>query len=117
LKKLQSNTIDNNNDNDDITVEVPEFQSIFNFDREEACYKNQWIDEKNKLEYQRWIPIEQTRWENWKAKVVDPKNGKYYTSGEGTGRCLGKEGPKRYVTSIIRLKTGNDGAEYCQSPE
>ena len=37
-----------------------------------------------------------------------------YTSGDGTGRCLGKQGPKRYVTAIIRLKTGND-AEYLLS--
>ena len=47
MKKLQSNTIDNNND--DITVEAPELETIFNFHKEEACFKGQYADEKKNL--------------------------------------------------------------------
>ena len=79
-----------------------------------ACFKGQYADERNKIEYQRWIPIEEVRWSDFKSKAIDPHTGEYYTNGEGSGIPKGKEGPKRYVTSIIRLKT-NDGVEYLLS--
>ena len=109
MKKSQST-----DNNDDITVEAPELENIFNFQLEENCYKNMWIDESNKIPYERWKTIEQKRWESFRAKCIDPKTGRWFTDGEGTGRCLGKEGPKRYVTTIIRLKS-KDGIEYLLS--
>ena len=67
------------------------------------------MDEANKIEYQRWPPVEQTRWENFVAQAKDPNSLKWYTDGEGQGRCLGKQGPKRMVSSIIRLQTSQGG--------
>jgi hypothetical protein len=98
----------NREDNDDdITKEAPELDEVFNkFQLEEECWKGQYADTERKFPYQSW--------ENFKAKCIDPKSGKWYTSGEGTGVCKGKEGPKRVVTSIIRLKADN-GTEYLLS--
>ena len=60
-----------------------------------------------KLNDERWPPVEQTRWENFVAKCKDPKSGRWFTDGEGQGRCLGKQGPKRVVLCIIRIQTGH----------
>ena len=104
----------NGNNESSITVEAPELDNIFHWTEEHDCYKGQYMDTENKFQYERWTPAEETRWDNFRAKCVDPNTGRWYTSGDGTGRCLGKEGPKRYVTAIIRLKTSN-GAEYLLS--
>ena len=91
----------------DVVTECSEGDSIFHFSEEEACWKGQYMDEANKIEYPRWLPVEQTRWENFVAKTKDPNSLKWFTDGEGTGRCLGKQGggPKRIVSSIIRIQT------------
>ena len=91
-------------DNSDNTIEAPELENIFNcFELEENCYKGQYFDEANKIEYERWPPIEQKRWESFKAKAKDPKSGKWFMKGEN-GQRLGLESPKRVVICIMRLK-------------
>jgi hypothetical protein len=107
LKKQASNTTNT------VTV-TDELDSIFNFDKEEACYKNQWIDEASKVAYKRAKTPEQIVWDLFREKCIDPKTGKWFTSGEGTGTPKGKIGPKRYVTSIIRMKASS-GVEYLLS--
>ena len=113
IKKSDESNNDNNNDS--VTVECPELQNIFHFSDEEKCYEGMILHPDEKLQYQRQIPVEQTRYENWLSKVVDPHSPegkrKFYTSGEGTGICKGKIRPKRVINSIMRLKTKND-AEY-----
>jgi hypothetical protein len=109
--KKQANT--NINDTEQVFEEL-DLDNIFHFKDEEACFVNQWIDEKEKIPYIRQKPPEQVPWDLFKEKTIDPKTQKYYTNGEGTGKCLGKEGPKRYVTTIIRMKASN-GAEYLLS--
>ena len=109
-KKQYSNNV---NDAPDVVVDYPELEEIFQFQKEIECFKGQWIDEAAEVPYRRQIPPEETRVNLWKAKVIDPKTGKYYTNGEGTGRCLGKEGPKRVVNSIVRLRT--DRGEFLLS--
>ena len=101
-----ANANNNTNDSNSITVEAPELDNVFHWQEEHDCYKGQYMDSENKFQYERWTPTEETRWNNFVAKCKDT-NGRWYTSGDGTGRCLGKQGPKRYVTAIIRLKTGN----------
>jgi hypothetical protein len=91
-----------------------ELDSIFNFHKEEECYKGQYIDLDNKIPFIRSPPPEQVVWDLFKEKCIDPKTGKWFTSGEGTGTPKGKIGPKRYVTSIIRMKASS-GAEYLLS--
>ena len=108
-----ANANNNTNDSNSITVEAPELDNVFHWQEEHDCYKGQYMDSENKFQYERWTTTEETRWNNFVAKCKDT-NGRWYTSGDGTGRCLGKQGPKRYVTAIIRLKTGND-AEYLLS--
>jgi hypothetical protein len=71
------------------------------------------MDSENKIPYERWPSIEQKRWENFKAKCIDLKTGKCYTKGEN-GICQGKEGPKRYVYTMIRMKV-KDNTEYLLS--
>ena len=41
---------------------------------------------KKRWPYQRSITTEQTRWENFKAKCIDPQSDgkRWFTSGEGT---------------------------------
>jgi hypothetical protein len=101
---------------DSITVEAPELENVFNYDKEEARWQNQYMDAENKIPYFRWKPVEQTTWENFRAKCIDPKSGKWFRSGEGTGlpKASG-EVPRRYITSIIRLKTVQNGVEYLLS--
>jgi hypothetical protein len=100
-------------DNDN-TIEAPELENIFNWDKEQDCYKGQYIDEANKIEYERWPPIEQKRWESFKAKAKDPKSGKWFMKGQN-GQRLGLESPIRIVTTIMRLKATDNGAEYLLS--
>ena len=112
VNEVNDNT--NANDSNSITVEAHELDNVFHWQEEHDCYKGQYMDSENKFQYERWTPSEETRWLNFVAKCKRPQDGRWYTSGDGTGRCLGKEGPKRYVTAIIRLKTSN-GAEYLLS--
>ena len=95
-----------------------ELDQIFNFDKEAECYKGQYqyIDEINKIkiEFERWPTVEETKWNDFRAKAIDPNSGKWYTSGEGTGIPKGKIFPKRVVSSLIRLKASN-GSEYILS--
>ena len=66
------------------------------------------MDEANKIEYPRWPPVEQTRWENFVAKAKDPNSLKWYTDGEGTvDAWANRAGPKRIVSSIIRLQANH----------
>jgi hypothetical protein len=102
------------NANETNTVESIDIQNIFNFDKEQACYEGQTIDPAGKIPYERWPPIEEVRWSNFKAKCIDTRTGKWYTSGEGTGIPQGKVGPRRYVTAIVRLKA-RENAEYILS--
>ena len=96
-----------------VTMESPELENIFHWTEEHDCYKNQFMDAENKFQYERWTPVEETRWDNFRAKCIDVQSGKWFTKGEN-GRCQGKEGPKRYVTAVIRLKSSS-GAEYLLS--
>ena len=105
---------DNANVNADVVVDCPELENVFNFDKEVACWSGQFADFEEKIPYARWPPVEQTKWENFRAKYIDVKSGKWYTDGESTGICKGKQGPKRIVSSIIRLKTA-DNSEYLLS--
>ena len=102
----------------DVVVECSELDQIFNFDKEAECYKGQYqyIDEINKIkiEFERWPTVEETKWNDFRAKAIDPNSGNWYTSGEGTGIPKGKIFPKRVVSSLIRLKASN-GSEYILS--
>ena len=101
------------NDSDDVVVEM-DLDSIFNWDKEEKCFENQFAGNEgneDRIAYKRQIPLEQKRWNDFKAKCIDVNSGKWYTSGENTGIPKGKEGPKRIVQSIVRIKAKN-ASEY-----
>ena len=105
---------DNADSSGEVTVEMPEFDEIFNFDKEAECWKGQYIDNENKVLYERWPTVEETKWNNFRAKCIDINSGKWFTDGESSGIPKGKQGPKRLVSSIIRLKSSTD-AEYLLS--
>ena len=60
IKKSDESNNDNNNDS--VTVECPELQNIFHFSDEEKCYEGMILHPDEKLQYQRQIPVEQTRY-------------------------------------------------------
>ena len=97
-KKVNDANVNDNanagNNESSITVEAPELDNVFHWTEEHDCYKNQFMDSENKFQYERWTPAEETRWDNFRAKCIDTKTGRWFTNGDGTGRCLGKEGPR-----------------------
>ena len=114
MEQQQQDANVNANTNTDTVTDCPELESIYNFDKEVACYKGQYIDEINKIEYGRWEPVEQTKWNNFRAKCIDVKSEKWFKSGDSTGiRSPTGQRPRRTVTLIIRLKT--KGEEYLLS--
>jgi hypothetical protein len=112
-KQSKVDTNDDETETETNTIQVLKLDNIFNFDKEQACYEGQTIDPQGKIPYERWPPIEEVRWNNFKAKCIDHKTGKWYTIGDN-GICQGKEGPKRYVNTIIRMKA-RDSSEYLLS--
>ena len=119
MNKKVNDTNVNVNDNagnneSSITVEAPEPENIFHWTEEHDCYKGQYMDSENRFQFERWPPVEETCWDNFRARCIDTKTGRWFTNGDGQGRCLGKEGPRRIVSALIRLKTSN-GAEYLLS--
>ena len=111
---------DDNVNADSITTDCPELESIFQFDKEQACWDNQYYEfdgekGKEKIAYERPPNIEESHWNNFLAQVKDINTGKFFRSGEGSGACKANGSlPKRYVTSIIRLKS-HTGQEYLLS--
>ena len=102
------------------TTATLDLDNIFNWQKEKDCFKGKFIGQKLKngkqAEFPREKPIAQFRYENWLSKISNPMDPDepYYTNGEGTGRCLGKEGPKRIITSIVRVRT-KDKKQYLVS--
>ena len=77
--------------------------------------EGKYAKSRKPIPYKREKPIEQIRWDNLLSQIVNPMDdNKPYTNGEGRGHCLGKEGPKRVIYSITRLRT-NDNSEYLLS--
>jgi hypothetical protein len=70
-KSFQSNTNRYGN-----IVETLDLDKMFNFDKEQKCYEGQYMDLENKIPYERWTPVVQKRWENFKAKCMDAPNHK-----------------------------------------
>lgn len=74
------------------------------------------VDNKGKqAKWPRLKPIEQTSYENWLEKVVDPESGHYYPKRDEDGKPIPTgENPKYSVIAIVRYRT-SDGKEYLLS--
>jgi hypothetical protein len=106
---LNKNTTD-----ESLTVSCPDLDSIYSWDKEEACYDGMFFSDP-KLTYAREEPVQQIEWKTFlsKAKSTEGKGNRWFTSGEGTGTPKGKIIPKRVVESIVRIRIGD--AEYLLS--
>ena len=105
---------------DDNQTQMLNLDNIFHWKDEENSFAGMFTEGKyaksrKPIPYKREKPIEQIRWDNFLSQIVNPMDdNKPYTNGEGRGHCLGKEGPKRVIYSITRLRT-NDNSEYLLS--
>ena len=92
-------------DNDDVQEqEELDLDNIFNFSKEKESFKGHYTEAKYRdgknIPFTRQTPIEETRWNNWIAKVTDVQSGKPFTSNEGLSSTpKGNLGPKRVVRS------------------
>ena len=100
---------------------ILDLDNIFHWKDEELCFKGQYTqakyhDTKQPIQWPRIKPTEQYRFENWIAAVTNPMDdNRPYPSGNGTGKPQSDgEGPKRVITSIVRIKR-QDNSEYLYS--
>ena len=89
--------------------------------KEQQCYDEAKVEGKDRLgkkvstTWPRDKPIEQTMYETWLQKVMDPDTGKFYEQRDSkTGNTIKGTGPRHLVIQIVRIRT-NEGKEYLYS--